>query len=86
MGFSSGGGGSGNIAGSTDVALNNPSNNEVLTYDTSVSKWKNSQAGSAELRWDADARTWPARPQSAPFVLRTYRQTTLLQRYPRMQT
>jgi hypothetical protein len=41
MGFGSGGGGSGGIAGSNDVALNNPVNTEVLSYDSSTSKWKN---------------------------------------------
>lgn len=43
MGFggSGGGGGSGAIGGATDVALNSPSNNQVLTYDSSIEKWKN---------------------------------------------
>ena len=42
MGF--GGGGSGSVAGSSDVALNSPVNQDVLTYDSSVSKWKNAVA------------------------------------------
>ncbi len=41
MGFGGSGGGSGSVAGSSDVALNNPVNNNVLTYDSSSSKWKN---------------------------------------------
>lgn len=41
MGFGAGGGGSSTIGGATDVALNNPSNGQVLTYDGSVGKWKN---------------------------------------------
>jgi hypothetical protein len=40
MGFG-GSGGSGSVAGSSDVALNSPANQEVLTYDSAVSKWKN---------------------------------------------
>ncbi len=41
MGFNPGGGGSGSIGGSSDVALSNPANNDVLAYDISTSKWKN---------------------------------------------
>lgn len=44
MGFSPGAGGGSSIFGSTDVALNNPANNNVLSYDTSLSKWKNNNA------------------------------------------
>jgi hypothetical protein len=40
MGFS-GGSGSSSIGSSTDVALSNPSNNQVLTYDGTQAKWKN---------------------------------------------
>ncbi len=42
MGF--GGGGGGSVAGSSDVALNSPVNQDVLTYDSSTSKWKNAVA------------------------------------------
>jgi hypothetical protein len=42
MGF--GGGGGGSVASSSDVALNSPVNQDVLTYDSSVSKWKNAVA------------------------------------------
>lgn len=41
MGFGGSGGGSASLSGSTDVALNTPANNQVLTYDSSTSKWKN---------------------------------------------
>src|SRR4051812_30775942 len=36
-----GGGGSGSISTSSDVALSNPGNNDVPAYDSSVGKWKN---------------------------------------------
>lgn len=38
---SGGGGGSGTLAGDTDVAISSPSAGQVLTYDTGTSKWKN---------------------------------------------
>ena len=40
MGFSSGGGSS-SISSGTDVALSNPSDGQVLTYDGTTGKWKN---------------------------------------------
>lgn len=51
MGFNPGGGGGGSssIATATDAALNNPLNNDVLTYDNSVSKWKNATAPAAAV-------------------------------------
>lgn len=36
-----GGGGSGSVGTSADVALNNPTTGQVLTYDESVGKWIN---------------------------------------------
>ena len=36
-----GGSGSSSIAGSTDVALNAPANNQILGYNTSLAKWQN---------------------------------------------
>lgn len=55
MGFYPGvGGGSSSVAGSTDVALNNAANNEVLTYNSSVGKWQNKPAGSGTV---SDATT-----------------------------
>jgi hypothetical protein len=40
MGFG-GGGGSSSISASTDVALSNPANGQVLTYNSSLGKWQN---------------------------------------------
>jgi len=44
MGFGSGGSNA-SISAATDAALNNPINNEVLTYDSSTSKWTNATGG-----------------------------------------
>lgn len=46
MGFypGSGGGGSASVGTSTDVALSSPQNNQVLTYDGGIGKWKNAAA------------------------------------------
>jgi len=42
MGFSPGsGGGSSSIAGSTDVALNSPQDDQVLAYESASAKWQN---------------------------------------------
>lgn len=43
MGFGGSGGG-GSIAGASDAAVSSPANNDVLTYDTSIGKWKNAAA------------------------------------------
>lgn len=40
------GGGSGSVSTSSDVALNNVSNNEVLAYSSSVAKWVNADPNS----------------------------------------
>lgn len=59
MGFNSGSGsGGGSVAGSSDVALSNPANNNVLTYDTTTSKWKNAVAPAATVKplvWNGSA-------------------------------
>ncbi len=47
MGFGGSGGGSNSLSTSSDVALSNPANNEVLAYDTANSKWKNASVGGA---------------------------------------
>lgn len=44
MGFGGGSSGSGTIGGASDAALNNPTNNDILTYDSGTSKWKNATA------------------------------------------
>lgn len=41
MGFNPGGGGSGSISGSSDVALSNVADSQVLSYDSASSKWVN---------------------------------------------
>lgn len=41
MAFNPGGGGSGSISTSTDVALNTPANNQVLSYSSGTGKWVN---------------------------------------------
>ena len=42
MGFNSGsGGGNGQISQAGDVALNTVANKQVLTYDSTINKWKN---------------------------------------------
>ncbi len=45
MGFGSGGNGGGSIASSNDVSLSNPMANELLGYDPSTQKWKNTYGG-----------------------------------------
>lgn len=71
MGFGgSGGSGNSSISGSSDVALSNPANQEVLAFDTASSKWKN-VTGLANtqviVRWNSSTNQWAARPASAPF-------------------
>lgn len=39
-----GGGGASTLAALTDTAISNPSNGQLLTYDSSASKWKNANA------------------------------------------
>lgn len=48
MGFSppGGGGGSGSIAGASDVTLNSPQDDQVLAYDDGSAKWQNAFSGS----------------------------------------
>lgn len=41
MSFGGGGGGSSSISSSTDVALSNPANGQVLGYNTTLGKWQN---------------------------------------------
>lgn len=44
MGFGGNGGGGGSISGSSDVALNNVTNSQVLTYNQTTGKWANAAA------------------------------------------
>ena len=41
MSFGGGSGGGGSISGATDVALSNPSNGQVLSYNNTLGKWQN---------------------------------------------
>jgi hypothetical protein len=55
-----GGGGSSTLAGDTDVLISSPANNDVLTYETSSTKWKNKPAaggggGGALFSCDGDS-------------------------------
>jgi hypothetical protein len=48
-----GGSGSSSVAGSTDVVLNSPANNQVLGYNSGLAKWQN-QATSRTYLFSAD--------------------------------
>ncbi len=52
MGFGGSGSGGGTIAGSGDVALNSPANNNVLRYDSGTAKWTNGTVGSGQSAYD----------------------------------
>lgn len=75
------GGGAGNISTSGDVALNNPSSGDVLSYDKSLDKWKNAipsiadasvtQKGGVQLSGDlAGTATNPTVPAIAALLQR----------------
>lgn len=50
MGFGgSGGSGGGSIASATDVAVSNPTNNQALTYNSTVGKWQNNTISSSAI-------------------------------------
>ncbi len=58
MGFGGGGSGSSSIATGTDVSLSTPLNGQVLTYDSSVGKWKNiANAGGSNFTATKDIAT-----------------------------
>jgi len=70
MGFGGSGSGGGSISGAADVALSSLANSQVLSYDSSVSKWKNSAVASATntqviVRYTGSA--WEARTASPAF-------------------
>lgn len=44
MSFGGGGGGSSSISASTDVALSNPADGQVLAYNATLGKWQNAVA------------------------------------------
>lgn len=65
MTYVPGGGGGGSIATSSDVALNNASDNHLLSFNAAVSKWTNVPLHAAQERiWDGTA--YP--PRKAGYV------------------
>jgi len=75
MGFSpgSGSGGSGSIAGSSDVALSSVQDDQVLGYDSAAAKWQNQNGSSPNLNnlpagstitVQKSSGSWPSRPTS----------------------
>ncbi len=80
MSFGGGGGGSGSIHTDSDVVLNNPATNDVLTYDAGLGKWKNAAASGGAptyanlpagttLTVQKTSGTWPARPTSRTDII-----------------
>ena len=81
MSFGGGGSGGGSVSGAADVFLSSPTSNQVLTYDGSILKWKNSTVAISSVanlqteldtrevvvRWNANTHAWPARPAGASF-------------------
>lgn len=57
MSFGGGGGGGGTIASATDVALSNPVNNDVLSYNSSSFKWTNVAIPSGSATFTATKNT-----------------------------
>lgn len=72
MGFSGSSGNGGSIAGASDTTLNNPQNNEVLSYNDVTSMWTNAAvnldlwAVPIEIEYDGD--DWPERPNTTKSV------------------
>ncbi len=70
MGFGgSSGGGASTVSGLNDVALNNPANSEILTFDTTSQKWKNASGGTATsevMIWKYTSGAYPALPTTKP--------------------
>lgn len=59
------GGSGGSVSTSTDVALNNPAQGHVLSYDTNLSKWVNTNAvasGKGSVIYDVRNSTYGPRP------------------------
>lgn len=45
MSFNPGGGGSSTLSGDSDVALSNPANGHILSYNSGIGKWQNLSGG-----------------------------------------
>ncbi len=74
MGFGgSGSGGSSSISGSSDAALSNPQQSDVLAYNATTSKWTNSTpsgGGNGYVRYVYyTGSSWPARPSGIETVV-----------------
>jgi hypothetical protein len=67
----SGNGGSSTLAGDTDVALNSPANGQVLTYNTSSSKWVNQTPGANSNATAIDSVTVTGTPSSGQVLTAT---------------
>jgi|GEM_PF-2331675 len=66
MSFGGSSGGSSSIAGGTDVLLSNPATDQVLAYDGSTAKWKNSSIVTSAIQTVVyDGTAWPATRTSA---------------------
>lgn len=90
MGFNPGGGsgGASNVSGLSDVTLSNPANTQVLSYDSSVAKWKNANAGSgssptlanipagSNITVDYSGSAYPARPTARTDIVVIWRGPT----------
>ncbi|MGB4759558.1 MAG: hypothetical protein WBP26_05900 [Candidatus Saccharimonadales bacterium] len=87
MGFS--GRSSSAISSATDVALNNPSNNQILVYDGTVGKWKNAAAPGGSIDYsglpagtnisadyDIGSASYPARPTNRTDIIVIWRGPT----------
>lgn len=65
----------GAISGATDVAMNNPTNGHVLTYDGTIAKWENAPStggiNNSSIAgfqiWNGTA--WSARPSGFLYVI-----------------
>lgn len=80
MGFGGSNGGGSSIAGSSDVALSNPTNNELLSYNSATNKWTNLELADfnvAPTFWRTwNGTSWSARPTTPTGVPVTAYSTT----------
>lgn len=76
MSFSPSGG---NISGADDVALSNPQDEQVLTYNSGTAKWTNQAVSASAPTYEnlpagttvtiVKAGTWPARPTARTDII-----------------
>ena len=67
MGFGGSAGGGGSLSGSSDVAMSNVLNDQVLKYDSAAAKWKNgtSSSGATLGTIEYNGSSWPTRPAAS---------------------